>query len=151
MPRVAAPGPSTPVLIRRIQAQSLDNDTVQSQSDTQRYPKSCNDDLLESPDHYYRDRHILLLMTWLLPLVIPVLAVWVRTFMTTGYTVPFDGDHNFLNITPFLLLVDSSSNRIPKFSKERYIAPCLLQNLADVISIVIGRAKLSVGLSSLWL
>ena len=57
-----------------------------------------------------RNMHILLLMTWLLPLVAPVLAVWVRTLMTAGFTVPFDGDHNFLNVAPFLLLVDAKSS-----------------------------------------
>ncbi|KAI0701177.1 PGAP1-like protein-domain-containing protein [Cytidiella melzeri] len=50
--------------------------------------------------------HLLLLMTWLLPLVAPILAVWVRTLLTAGYTTPFDGDHNFLHVLPFLVLVD---------------------------------------------
>ena len=36
--------------------------------------------------------HLLLLMTWLLPLAAPVLAVWVRTLFTAGFTTPFDGD-----------------------------------------------------------
>lgn len=50
--------------------------------------------------------HILLFMTWLLPLVAPVLAVWVRTLATAGLTTPFDGDHNFLYVAPFLVLVE---------------------------------------------
>lgn len=50
--------------------------------------------------------HILLFMTWLLPLVAPVLAVWVRTLMTAGLTTPFDGDHNFLYVAPFLVVVE---------------------------------------------
>ncbi|RDX53754.1 PGAP1-domain-containing protein [Lentinus brumalis] len=50
--------------------------------------------------------HLLLLMTWLLPLVAPVLAVWVRTLATAGFTTPFDGDHNFLYVAPFLILVE---------------------------------------------
>ncbi|KAH6914791.1 GPI inositol-deacylase [Coprinopsis sp. MPI-PUGE-AT-0042] len=53
--------------------------------------------------------HLLLLMTWLLPLVAPILAVWVRTLMTAGYTTPFNGDHNVLNVLPFLILVDFTS------------------------------------------
>lgn len=53
--------------------------------------------------------HLLLLMTWLLPLTAPVLAVWVRTLLTAGYTTPFDGDHNFLAVLPFLILADFSS------------------------------------------
>lgn len=53
--------------------------------------------------------HLLLFMTWLLPLVAPVLAVWVKTLATAGYTTPFDGDHNFLIVAPFLVLVDFAS------------------------------------------
>ena len=52
--------------------------------------------------------HLLLLMTWLLPLAAPVLAVWVRTLFTAGLTTPFDGDHNVLYVAPFLVLVDPS-------------------------------------------
>jgi hypothetical protein len=53
--------------------------------------------------------HILLLLFWLLPLVAPVLAVWVRTLATAGVTTPFDGDHDVLAIASFFLLVDYSS------------------------------------------
>ncbi|KAI0355362.1 GPI-inositol-deacylase [Trametes cingulata] len=53
--------------------------------------------------------HWLLFMTWLLPLVAPVLAVWVRTLATAGFTTPFDGDHNFLYVAPFLVLVEALS------------------------------------------
>ncbi|GJE84539.1 GPI inositol-deacylase [Phanerochaete sordida] len=52
--------------------------------------------------------HLLLLMTWLLPLAAPVLAIWVRTLFTAGLTTPFDGDHNVLYVAPFLVLVDPS-------------------------------------------
>lgn len=48
-------------------------------------------------------------MTWLLPLAAPVLAVWVRTLLTAGLTTPFDGDHNFLAVVPFLVLTDFAS------------------------------------------
>lgn len=47
-----------------------------------------------------------LLTTLLLPLSAPVLAVWVRTLATAGYTTPFDGDHNFLYVAPWLLVAD---------------------------------------------
>ncbi|KAF8165658.1 GPI-inositol-deacylase [Crassisporium funariophilum] len=57
-------------------------------------------------DNLNHNMHLLLLMTWLLPLTAPVLAVWVRTLLTAGYTTPFDGDHNFLAVLPFLVLVD---------------------------------------------
>lgn len=58
--------------------------------------------------HIHEREHLLLLMTWLLPFAAPVLAVWVRTLYTAGLTTPFDGDHNFLNVIPYLVLVDSS-------------------------------------------
>lgn len=50
--------------------------------------------------------YLLLLTTHLLPLSAPVLAVWVRTLLTAGYTTPFDGDHNFLYVAPWLLVAD---------------------------------------------
>ncbi|KAI9064870.1 GPI-inositol-deacylase [Trametes sanguinea] len=53
--------------------------------------------------------HVLLFTTWLLPLAAPVLAVWVRTLATAGFTTPFDGDHNFLYVAPFLVLVEALS------------------------------------------
>ncbi|KAF9782201.1 PGAP1-like protein-domain-containing protein [Thelephora terrestris] len=50
--------------------------------------------------------YLLLLGTLLLPLSAPVLAVWVRTLSTAGYATPFNGDHNFLYVAPWLLLAD---------------------------------------------
>ncbi|TFK99201.1 PGAP1-like protein-domain-containing protein [Pterulicium gracile] len=55
---------------------------------------------------YHYNTHLLLLMTWLLPMAAPVLVVWVRTLMTAGLTTPFDGDHFFLNVAPFAILVE---------------------------------------------
>lgn len=60
-------------------------------------------------DNLNHNLHFLLLMTWLLPLMAPVLAVWVRTLLTAGLTTPFDGDHNFLAVMPFLVLTDFAS------------------------------------------
>jgi len=60
-------------------------------------------------DNLNHNLHILVLMTWLLPLTAPVLAVWVRTLLTAGYTTPFDGDHNFLAVLPFLIFADFAS------------------------------------------
>ncbi|OBZ70020.1 GPI inositol-deacylase [Grifola frondosa] len=57
-------------------------------------------------DYANANMHLLLFMTWLLPLAAPVLAVWVRTLATAGFTTPFDGDHNFLYVAPFLVLVE---------------------------------------------
>lgn len=66
--------------------------------------------------------HILLLMTWLLPLSAPVLVVWVRTLATAGLTTPFDGDHFFGNVAPFLVLVDFASwTRGPLLPPHQYV------------------------------
>jgi len=63
---------------------------------------------------------ILLLIFWLLPLVAPVLAVWVRTLATAGLTTPFDGDHDVLASASFLLFVDFASNTtVPPFERAR--------------------------------
>ncbi|KAI9000694.1 GPI-inositol-deacylase [Trametes punicea] len=73
--------------------------------------------------------HFLLFMTWLLPLAAPVLAVWVRTLATAGLTTPFDGDHNFLYVAPFLVLVEALSggdaDRYVKvlFEKKERVSP----------------------------
>jgi glycosylphosphatidylinositol deacylase len=69
-------------------------------------PPDTRDIKRENANH---NLHLLLLMTWLLPLTAPVLAVWVRTLLTAGYTTPFDGDHNFLAVLPFLVLTDFAS------------------------------------------
>ncbi|KAJ7498547.1 PGAP1-like protein-domain-containing protein [Mycena latifolia] len=59
--------------------------------------------------NHNHNMHLLLLMTWLLPLAAPVLVVWVRTLAVAGLTTPFDGDHFFLGVAPFLVLVDFAS------------------------------------------
>lgn len=66
---------------------------------------------VQDSDTQNQKEHLLLLMTWLLPLAAPVLAVWVRTLFTAGFTTPFDGDHNVLYVVPFLVLVDPSWSR----------------------------------------
>ncbi|KAG6845440.1 hypothetical protein H0H87_009348 [Tephrocybe sp. NHM501043] len=72
-------------------------------------------------NNHNHNMHLLLLMTWLLPLVAPVLAVWVRTLFTAGLTTPFDGDHDILNAAPFLVLVDFTSwNTGVLFERQRF-------------------------------
>ncbi|KAF8591481.1 PGAP1-domain-containing protein [Ramaria rubella] len=65
---------------------------------------------LMQTDSYAQKLHILLLLFWLLPLVAPVLAVWVRTLATAGITTPFDGDHDVFAVASFLLFVDFASS-----------------------------------------
>jgi glycosylphosphatidylinositol deacylase len=69
--------------------------------------------------------HLLLLMTWLLPLTAPVLAVWARTLFTAGLgaAIAAGGDHNVLSVAPFLVLVDLASwTRDALFPPDRYAA-----------------------------
>ncbi|KJA29745.1 hypothetical protein HYPSUDRAFT_60597 [Hypholoma sublateritium FD-334 SS-4] len=81
--------------------------------DTEEVPPSRErpplDDINTKRDSLNHNLHILVLMTWLLPLTAPVLAVWVRTLLTAGYTTPFDSDHNFLAVLPFLIFADFAS------------------------------------------
>ncbi|PBK69980.1 PGAP1-domain-containing protein [Armillaria solidipes] len=75
---------------------------------------------LQIANNYNHNMHLLLLMTWLLPLAAPVLVVWIRTLATAGFTTPFDGDHFVLNVAPFLFLVDFASRATgPLFEKTR--------------------------------
>jgi glycosylphosphatidylinositol deacylase len=72
--------------------------------------------------------HLLLLMTWLLPLTAPVLAVWARTLFTAGLgaAIAAGGDHNVLSVAPFLVLVDLASwTRDALFPPDRYATPVL--------------------------
>jgi hypothetical protein len=57
-------------------------------------------DALSANQVYHENARFLLLMTWLLPLSMPVLAVWVRSLMTAWYTAPFNGDHNVFKVAP---------------------------------------------------
>ncbi|KAF8622170.1 hypothetical protein AX15_007285 [Amanita polypyramis BW_CC] len=87
-------------------------DGTEDEDDTFSHARHTEPEWRSSPEQTNNDRHnwhLLLFMTWLLPLAAPVLAVWVRTLATAGYTTPFDGDHNFLIVAPFLILVDFAS------------------------------------------
>ncbi|KAK7470270.1 GPI inositol deacylase [Stygiomarasmius scandens] len=101
-------------------------------------------------DHYRlkninHSMHLLLLMTWLLPLAAPVLVVWVRTLATAGLTTPFDGDHFFLNVAPFLVLVDFASwTSGPLFQKhhfEKYISAKWVFALVAGVAFFVGPRK----------
>lgn len=75
---------------------------------------------LQIPNNHNHNMHLLLLMTWLLPLAAPVLVVWIRTLATAGFTTPFDGDHFVLSVAPFLFLVDFASRTTGRlFEKTR--------------------------------
>ncbi|KAI0296337.1 PGAP1-like protein-domain-containing protein [Multifurca ochricompacta] len=65
------------------------------------------------PASSHDGEHLLLLLTWLLPLSAPVLAVWVRTLATTPRPTALgsvgSGDHNLFSVAPYLILVDYAS------------------------------------------
>jgi len=82
--------------------------------------------LLQAPRH--DADHVLLLLTWLLPLAAPVLAVWVRTLATAGpiaLGTVGQGDHSFLSVAPYLILVECAS-----WTRE----PLLLRNKLELVS-----------------
>ena len=56
--------------------------------------------------------HTLLLLMWILPLTVPVLAVWARTLAVADLGAAVStvgGDHNVLSVAPYLVLVDFAS------------------------------------------
>ena len=70
----------------------------------------CASPSAQRRDSHNHAAHALLLMTWLLPLVAPVLVVWVRALASAGYAAPFAaGDRGFFAVAPFLVLVDYAS------------------------------------------
>ena len=83
-----------------------DEFTADNRSSLERHSWGLHEQKRDNVNH---NLHFLLLMTWLLPFTAPVLAVWVRTLLTAGLTTPFDGDHNFLAVVPFLVLTDFAS------------------------------------------
>ena len=113
------PGALIPLMDRSRQ-EANDNPSTHTARLADQSPSTTNPQPL-SLDGHHLNMHILLLMTWLLPFVAPVLVVWVRTLITAGFTVPFDGDHNFLNVAPFLLLVDSTSSGRGPNIRGRYV------------------------------
>ncbi|KAH7918352.1 PGAP1-domain-containing protein [Leucogyrophana mollusca] len=100
---------SIPLLDRSARNEELDEDEGGSVEPQTLQSAEAITSRLVSVDAYNQNTHILLLMAWLLPFAAPVLLVWVRTLLTAGFTAPFNGDHNFLKVAPFLVLVDHVS------------------------------------------
>ena len=59
-----------------------------------------------SSSYYHYAHSILLLMLWVLPINLPILAVWVRN-LAVHWLTPFSSHHNVLSIMPFILLVEN--------------------------------------------
>lgn len=79
--------------------------------------------------NYYHYAHsILLLMLWVLPINLPILAVWVRN-LAVHWLTPFSSHHNVLSIMPFILLVENltAGRMVPQLrSGPRHITSVLL-------------------------
>ncbi|KAI0275434.1 PGAP1-like protein-domain-containing protein [Gloeopeniophorella convolvens] len=112
-----------------------------------RYPPRVRSPPPHVPATPHDARHVLLLMTWLLPLVAPVLAVWVRTLATAGPIALGNvglGDHSFLAVAPFLILVDYASwTHGALFPQDKYesvsVRWCLL--LPAIVAFLLGARR----------
>ncbi|KYK59672.1 hypothetical protein DCS_00806 [Drechmeria coniospora] len=77
--------------------------------------------------HHYA-HSILLLMMWVLPVNLPILAVWVRN-LAVHWLTPFSSHHNVLSIMPFILLVENltAGRMVPHIASGlRHITSALL-------------------------
>jgi GPI inositol-deacylase len=79
--------------------------------------------------NYYHYAHsILLLMLWVLPINLPILAVWIRN-LAVHWLTPFSSHHNVLSIMPFILLVENltAGRMVPQLrSSLRHVTSVLL-------------------------
>lgn len=82
-----------------------------------------------SSSNYYHYAHsILLLMLWILPINLPILAVWIRN-LAVHWLTPFSSHHNVLSIMPFILLVENltTGKMVPQLkSGLRHVTSVLL-------------------------
>ncbi|KAG8923767.1 GPI inositol deacylase [Tulasnella sp. 417] len=74
-------------------------------------------------------QHVVLLQAFLFPTQGAVLAVWIRTLVTAGFTTPFDGDHNIFLAVFWLVLAEAVINGVTwrrKGSRAlKFVAPAL--------------------------
>lgn len=88
-----------------------------------------------------QDEHLLLLLLWLLAFAAPVLAVWIRTLQTAGVIVPFGGDHNILNVLPWLLLGEAAASRRPlgpARNRRQAIATTCILGAVPLVAVLLG-------------
>lgn len=79
-------------------------------------------------NYYHYTHSILVLMLWVLPINLPILAVWIRN-LAVHWLTPFSSHHNVLSIMPFLLLVENLTigRMIPRVSSHLgYVTSILL-------------------------
>jgi hypothetical protein len=79
--------------------------------------------------NYYNYAHsILLLMLWVLPINLPILAVWIRN-LAVHWLTPFSSHHNVLSIMPFIVLVENltTGRMVPRLTSGlRHVTSVLL-------------------------
>ncbi|KAH7344773.1 PGAP1-like protein-domain-containing protein [Rhizoctonia solani] len=85
---------------------------------------------------YGQASHLLLIMFWMLPLIVPVLIVWARTLVTAGLTTPFDGDHNILKVLFVVMSVELRLLDGPSKLYQNSIALCYL--ILGAVAILLG-------------
>lgn len=81
-----------------------------------------------SCNYYHYAHSILLLMTWVLPINLPILAVWVSN-LAVHWLTPFSSHHNVLSIMPFILLVENltTGRMVPQMRNSlRHVTSVLL-------------------------
>ncbi|KAH9948731.1 GPI-inositol-deacylase [Amylocystis lapponica] len=93
--------PSIPLIMRRSPTPSSPRS-----SSPPSVPPSPPPGVSSPPSTHNQNSHLLLLLTLLLPLAAPVLAVWVRTLISAGPGAPWGADHNVLCVAPALLFVE---------------------------------------------
>lgn len=85
-------------------------------------------DSMSSLNYYHYVHSILLLMMWVLPINLPILAVWIRN-LAVHWLTPFSSHHNVLSIMPFILLVENltTGRMVPQVTSQlRHVTSVLL-------------------------
>ncbi|RCI13759.1 hypothetical protein L249_8083 [Ophiocordyceps polyrhachis-furcata BCC 54312] len=89
-------------------------------------------------DNFYHYAHsILLLMMWVLPINLPILAVWVRN-LAVHWLTPFSSHHNIFSIIPFLLLVENltTGSMVPRMTSWlRHVTNLVLFGTAACVAV----------------
>ncbi|CAK7198265.1 GPI inositol deacylase [Sporothrix eucalyptigena] len=83
--------------------------------------------------NFYNYVHsILILMLWILPINLPILAVWIRN-LAVHWLTPFSSHHNVLSIMPFIVLVETltTGRMVPRVTTRlKYVVSFLLFSVA---------------------
>ncbi|KAF4591523.1 GPI inositol-deacylase [Ophiocordyceps camponoti-floridani] len=92
---------------------------------------------VDSQNFYHYAHSILLLMMWVLPINLPILAVWARN-LAVHWLTPFPSHHNVFCIIPFMLLVENltAGSMVPQMrSWHRHVTNLLLVGTAFCVAL----------------